>query len=648
MTASEFAFMALGLVVGLSSGAALLYVIRARPPAPPEIRLTVASDAVPRRIPATLSTDAFASPAEPARGGPADRRSVDRPIDALAERPPKIAGGRPIEPAQDRPADIPVAAPPTTLVVASAGDPAGAPHGERSAIPVHFEPDPAMEALRSVAPEAALVGAAPQAVLEDVRSSGGRDQARGGPSGGDPGAPRDAAYDAAYEAGQQVVLGAKSDAGPTTREARLVPTIEARGSTGSGPAEQPADPSGPCGDLAAQVDHRCREAEVARLRSDTAARAVAAVRKDQARERQRADRARETADPVRLHEQKEAARATFRAARHVATDRQGMDEAARVWLASINRLNAATRKANQARDRADAAAAAFMPSLERLSAEADAARVTAESAVQGCIDAQAALAACLEPVVARPTADDVAAIAAVPSDAPAPAARSGTPPAADPLPADPETAAPWSETPGLGVPRRAGRLSMAGGTPVVVRIVRGDREARTLVAAALDRALPDADVPWADRLAEFADAIRVRAVEESMIDVAPADPFWASFTQPESREIVRALAALGYRYDGDDGWSDDHVPIQRDLSMAVGYAGHDPMRIRHWPTEAALAELFRDAHVGADEYLESTGGELSLGEVIEMLGPHADPLTSLWDAWDLVRPLLLAEDDLPT
>lgn len=74
MTASEFAFLALGLVLGVASGAALSIVIRARPPAPREIRITVEAEAVPRRPPATLS--GLAAPglatAPVARGGPAD------------------------------------------------------------------------------------------------------------------------------------------------------------------------------------------------------------------------------------------------------------------------------------------------------------------------------------------------------------------------------------------------------------------------------------------------------------------------------------------------------------------------------------------------------------------------------------------------
>jgi hypothetical protein len=74
VTASEFAFLALGLVLGVASGAALSMVLRARPPAPREVRVTVETDAIPRRPPATLS--GLAAPGlvstPVARGGPAD------------------------------------------------------------------------------------------------------------------------------------------------------------------------------------------------------------------------------------------------------------------------------------------------------------------------------------------------------------------------------------------------------------------------------------------------------------------------------------------------------------------------------------------------------------------------------------------------
>ena len=71
MTASEFSFLALGLVLGLVSGAALIELFRARPASAHEVRLTVAHDApygrlVGKAVAIEPSTGfAFDTPVEP-------------------------------------------------------------------------------------------------------------------------------------------------------------------------------------------------------------------------------------------------------------------------------------------------------------------------------------------------------------------------------------------------------------------------------------------------------------------------------------------------------------------------------------------------------------------------------------------------------
>ncbi len=75
--------------------------------------------------------------------------------------------------------------------------------------------------------------------------------------------------------------------------------------------------------------------------------------------------------------------------------------------------------------------------------------------------------------------------------------------------------------------------------------------------------------------------------------------------------------------------------------MAMGYAGLDPMRIRQWPTEAEMAALYSDVAVAADEHLAGTAGDLSLSELVALLGRRADGLADLWNDWGRVRPLLL-------
>jgi hypothetical protein len=77
VTQSEVAFLALGLLLGIAAGLAIVMVVRSQPPTH-EIRVTVTRDAIPRRS-TTLAADYVrGGPLGPAPGGPGDRRSVDR------------------------------------------------------------------------------------------------------------------------------------------------------------------------------------------------------------------------------------------------------------------------------------------------------------------------------------------------------------------------------------------------------------------------------------------------------------------------------------------------------------------------------------------------------------------------------------------
>ena len=126
---------------------------------------------------------------------------------------------------------------------------------------------------------------------------------------------------------------------------------------------------------------------------------------------------------------------------------------------------------------------------------------------------------------------------------------------------------------------------------------------------------------WQARLGGLVEALVARAIEAATFDFPPDHPFWGLSSQTQNRDIAAALSSLGFRFDGFGGWLDDRVPTQRDLSMAVGYAGLDPMRIRHWPTEAETADLLREVRVAADEYVAGAAGGLTLGELVTLLGP---------------------------
>jgi hypothetical protein len=65
------------------------------------------------------------------------------------------------------------------------------------------------------------------------------------------------------------------------------------------------------------------------------------------------------------------------------------------------------------------------------------------------------------------------------------------------------------------------------------------------------------------------------------------------------------------------------------------------MRVRHWPNEEEMRQLLADVRVTADEYIASTAGSLTLGELVSLLGRRADALTELWNDWGHIRPVLL-------
>jgi len=160
------------------------------------------------------------------------------------------------------------------------------------------------------------------------------------------------------------------------------------------------------------------------------------------------------------------------------------------------------------------------------------------------------------------------------------------------------------------------------------------------IAATLAAGEVAAESQWQLHLAALVDAVRAQAIDSAAMTF-PADGFWGPFTQTQCREVTAAMAALGYRYDGLGGFADGRVPGQRDLSLALGYAGIDPMRIRIWPTEAELPRLFAEVEVDAGRFLAEAAGDLTLGEMIDLLGRRAEELSALWNAWGRVRPLLL-------
>jgi hypothetical protein len=394
-------------------------------------------------------------------------------------------------------------------------------------------------------------------------------------------------------------VGMVEDEGGMTSEAGLASGGDARQSSTGADAKTGDE----CAAQRRLADERCAVAAQAREQADATADNLRHTRHAYDDVAHRIDDAHQRADPRAVDGAKEAARGAFRSARDRATSRADLELAATIWLTEINRINLSTRDATMLIAREQADAAALLTSIEHQALEADAARITAEAAQEACADAQAALAAC--------TGGDLAAAAAVATSAPVAAA-----------------AAIW----GLEEGREA----------EIVRLLRGEAATRERLVAQLAGSDPDEQRRYQLWLSELVDAIFAASIETAVLDFPAEHPFWSGFDLPQSRDIVVALASLGYRFDGLGGFAAERVPGQRELSQAVGYAALDPMRIRHWPTTAEMPDLFREVTVAADEFLATRAPDLELSEMVAVLGRRSERLSEVWNRWGRLRPMLLA------
>jgi hypothetical protein len=185
----------------------------------------------------------------------------------------------------------------------------------------------------------------------------------------------------------------------------------------------------------------------------------------------------------------------------------------------------------------------------------------------------------------------------------------------------------------------------APGQTRLERILRGEHMAMVEVidAVAGQDSLRRRD--WELLLGGLVEGMAEVAVRESVVDFPMGTAFWDTFTVEQCRHIVAALASMGFVYDGRAGWVEHHVPVYRDLSIALANIGVDPRRVRAWPNQAEIAALFVGARPAPEELLAAAGPEYRADAVRALLGDRAAELAGLWNAWDAVRPALLAEPD---
>ena len=176
----------------------------------------------------------------------------------------------------------------------------------------------------------------------------------------------------------------------------------------------------------------------------------------------------------------------------------------------------------------------------------------------------------------------------------------------------------------------------------IVRLIRRDGRTLSTLVDRLAGTDSTARSGWQLLLSDFVDSVVAAAIDAFCFEFPDGHPFWSQFTQEQSRDVARGLAALGFRYDRFEGFADGRVPIQRDLALAVGQAGLLPVRVRYWPRPEETVELFRDVRVSADAFIASRASALTLGELVRLLGRRAEFLADLWNEWPRVRPLLFS------
>jgi len=177
---------------------------------------------------------------------------------------------------------------------------------------------------------------------------------------------------------------------------------------------------------------------------------------------------------------------------------------------------------------------------------------------------------------------------------------------------------------------------------LLTAILHGDHRAMLTTLDAIAGEDPARRRAWEGLIAGLAEALIERAIDLGVMDFPIGTAFWDSFTVDQCRQIAGALASMGYRFDGHDGWEGGRAPNYRDLSTAVADTGVEPRRLRAWPNQDEIGALYRGARAAPDDAVARLAPSLEADALIELLGPRADVVRDLWVAWDSIRPLLLA------
>ncbi len=355
---------------------------------------------------------------------------------------------------------------------------------------------------------------------------------------------------------------------------------------------------GPCAPARADVDTRCAEAERLSAAAQQHQQNLRDARRALADAVRQRDADAHLRDRRRLAEEKSEAQADYRSALMHATEKGELHHAAGLWLRRIDRLNRGARLADRRADATAQQVTELERTLPGLELAADAARISAEAAQVACLDARRILAACEEQAA---------------GGAPATAISRTQPAVVD----------------------RAGIANAAKA------LMRGDRQ--TLLSLALR--LAEETGFEAGRLQllliELREQINGLAMDEHVYTFPAGHPFWSQFPPETARSVSESLASMGFRFDGAGGWVDGRSPQVRDLANALSYCGFDPRSLRRPAGQAAIDALWQGTTLRSEDFLLSKAPELTLSQMVGLLGPRSGRIAELWDMWGRLRPLLM-------
>jgi len=377
----------------------------------------------------------------------------------------------------------------------------------------------------------------------------------------------------------------------------------------------PRDPAGDshadgCAELRAAVEARCAESHQATAEHDSVNARIRELRRDLVAAQHRHEQALAADDSAVRGAEKAAGRDTYQMALRTAETDAETREATGIWARAMDRVN---RKATLAH-RAVSVARIAVEGIDHELREADrldqTARLHADQAEAACLDARVRLAACEEDAQVPESAERATVLE------------------------------PHAATGGHAVV-----ISATGeGPPLVIEsIVSGDRVALELAAARIAEHTGLSPAESQLQLQELADAVVSAAAADGYLVFDAGHRFWSGLAFEEARDVINALARLGFVFEPAEGWHSGRAPAPRDLSMALAYAGLDARNMHDLPGADELRVLPDSIGVDARAFLATVAPDLTVDHVVHALGRRASQLEPLWNEWGQVRPTLLSD-----